>query len=77
MKSKMLSTDSQVMYESHYTRHKSEKKYLAPELNINIMYNLYKESCSSDPVSLHIFRQVFNNKLNYASEHEKRQIKQE
>lgn len=51
-------------YESHYSRMKNlERKYLAPSLNIKIMYNLYKNKISN-PVSYYIFQEVFNKQFN-------------
>lgn len=35
-------------YSSHYGREKSTKKYLSSDLNVSIMYDLYKESCAAD-----------------------------
>nr|CAI5841797.1 unnamed protein product [Callosobruchus analis] len=52
------------VYESHYARHKSvSRKYLAPDLNINIMYKLYKQSTNA-PVSNYVFRSIFNTEFN-------------
>lgn len=45
-------------YESHYSRAHTSKKYLQPNLNISIMYNMYTEE-TTDPVSLTIYRQEF------------------
>lgn len=36
------------VYESHYTREKSAKKYLGSELNTKKMYELYKQKCLED-----------------------------
>lgn len=49
---------------SHYCRKDSRKLYLSPELNINIMYRLYKEYCAENyedvtPVKDGIYRRVF------------------
>ena len=30
-------------YKSHYTRHHSQREYFNPSLNINVMYDLYKQ----------------------------------
>lgn len=46
-------------YKSHYSRRHTDKEYLAANLNIRLMYSLYKES-HSDPVSYAIYRQLFN-----------------
>ena len=62
------------MVSSHYCRAKSpHKKYLPPDLNVNVMYNLYIEwlrTNNSDiqPVSKHFYRDIFNNKLNLGIE---------
>lgn len=37
-------------YESHYSRNKSSKKYLGPELNKEKMYKLYLAKCEEDKV---------------------------
>lgn len=50
-------------YESHYALHKSSRKYLAPDLNLNIMYQLYCED-KQNPVSKHMFRKIFNEQFN-------------
>lgn len=53
-------------YESHYSRNHTTKRYLAQDLNLQILYTLYKEkfeSTRSDPttkpLSLSVFRNVF------------------
>lgn len=55
-------------YESHYTRrHNPNRKYLSEELNIRLMYNLYKEFAEEQghhPVEEHIYRRTFNNEFN-------------
>ncbi|XP_049317002.1 uncharacterized protein LOC125779776 [Bactrocera dorsalis] len=55
-------------YESHYTRkHNPNRKYLAENLNIRLMYNPYKELVESQrlqPVREHIYRRTFNNEFN-------------
>lgn len=51
-------------YESHYSRIKNlNRKYLSPNLNLKMMYNLYKND-SSSPVSFYIFQEVFNKQFN-------------
>lgn len=51
-------------YQSHYSRSKNMNKlYLAPNLNMSIMYELYKTDCP-EPVSKFIFRQIFRTKFN-------------
>lgn len=37
-------------YESHYTRERSSKKYLGPELNKEKMYKLYQAKCAENGV---------------------------
>ena len=55
-------------YESHYTRsHNPNRKYLSGDLNIRLMYNLYKEHVQSQgrqPVEEHIYRRTLNNEFN-------------
>lgn len=52
------------VFESHYARQKSgERKYLSPDLNIAIMYKLYKQH-SESPVSNHVFRNIFSTHYN-------------
>lgn len=51
-------------YESHYSRIKNlNRKYLSPNLNLNIIYKLYKNEVS-EPVSIYVFRDVFNKQFN-------------
>ncbi|XP_038221196.1 uncharacterized protein LOC119839077 [Zerene cesonia] len=51
-------------YESHYSLHKSvNRKYLAPDLNLSILYSLYTEKVSN-PTSKFIFSKVFNEEFN-------------
>lgn len=45
-------------YESHYTRNTNARKYLAPDINIKIMYNEYKNK-HAEAVSEPIFRKIF------------------
>ncbi|XP_067634692.1 uncharacterized protein [Eurosta solidaginis] len=49
--------------ESHYCRSSTSRKYLEANLSIQKMYDLYKISLNN-PVSLDIYRQVFNTKFN-------------
>ncbi|XP_039293093.1 uncharacterized protein LOC120353433 isoform X1 [Nilaparvata lugens] len=55
-------------YQSHYTReHNPNRRFLPTNINVTIMYNLYKERCieeNQDPVSLNVYRRIFNNKFN-------------
>lgn len=57
-------------YESHYTRvsaSNSGRKYLAPNLNLKIIYNEYKLLCdekNEQPVSNYMFRDIFYRKFN-------------
>lgn len=57
-------------YTSHYSRAKNpNRSYLSPELNLNKMYEMYREHCNEvrpvrNPVSQHIFRQIFNEQFN-------------
>jgi len=55
-------------YMSHYTRAKNpNRKYLSSDLNVTILYNLYKEYCvekNTVPVSIDIYRRTFNNDFN-------------
>lgn len=37
-------------YESHYSREKTAKKYLGPELNITKMFNLYSSHCAENNI---------------------------
>lgn len=52
-------------YESHYTRNSSnaQKKYLAPNLNLKILYNEYTQQCTN-PISMYMFRDTFYRKFN-------------
>lgn len=45
------------------------RRYLAPDLNVSKMYDLFKEKCKEEdpprtPVSEHVFRSVFNHEYN-------------
>lgn len=56
-------------YESHYARNISQinKKYLAPDLNMTILYNEYKKMCTKGNlpfVSIYMFRDIFFRKFN-------------
>lgn len=52
-------------YESHYSRLKnSNRKYLSPNLNLKIIYYLYKNEVS-EPVSFYVFQDVFNKQFNF------------
>lgn len=46
------------LYESHYTRASSSQKYLASDLTVTKMYELYSES-HENPVSYTKYRQIF------------------
>lgn len=48
--------------ESHYTRWKSEKKYLPPFLNLALMCKLYRESLADSikPVSRFVYEREFH-----------------
>lgn len=55
------------VYESHYCRHHTTKKYLPPNLNMSLMYAEYKRCCETDKrkiSSLFVFRDVFNHSFN-------------
>jgi hypothetical protein len=48
---------------SHYCRSSTTKEYLAADLNLTRMYNLYVEKCTENdmvPVKSHFYRNVFN-----------------
>ena len=54
--------------EAHYCRAKTSKEYLESSLNIEKMYNLYKDFCTEsgrNPVKPYYYRNVFNNSFNY------------
>nr|CAH7762218.1 unnamed protein product [Callosobruchus chinensis] len=57
-------------YESHYSRAKTTSKYLGPELNISIMYRLYKEKCVEEQVPDNmiakpwLYSKIFNEQFN-------------
>lgn len=51
-------------YDSHYSLHKSQnRKFLAPDLNLSILYSLYTEKVAN-PTSKFIFNKVFNEEFN-------------
>ncbi|XP_055522412.1 uncharacterized protein LOC129716601 [Wyeomyia smithii] len=51
-------------YSSHYTRDKSSRRYLASDLNVAKMYQMYRDKCLTDnawiPVHYHTYRLIFN-----------------
>lgn len=49
---------------SHYSLKKSERVYLDESLNIQKMFDLYKERYSDYPVSYETYRSIFNNDFN-------------
>ena len=53
---------------SHYSRHDNpNRQYLAPDLSINRMYQLYRDWCFErhyDAVSAQTYRDIFNNQFN-------------
>jgi hypothetical protein len=53
---------------SHYTRaHSANRKYLASDISLKQMYNLYRENCIAnniEPQKLWMYRKVFCNKFN-------------
>lgn len=57
-------------YESHYSREKSKKNYLGPELNVEKMYELYVTHCKENDVNEQLiagkwlYRDVFNKRFN-------------
>lgn len=52
--------NSFLAYQSHYSRRHTDKKYLAPDLTLNKMYNLYCEQYNEKPVSIKIYSKVFH-----------------
>ncbi|KAJ8932840.1 hypothetical protein NQ314_014399 [Rhamnusium bicolor] len=58
------------VYESHYSRARSKRKYLGPELNISLMYKLYVEKCKTDNIEQSViakewhYRKIFNEEFN-------------
>lgn len=60
---------------SHYCRSTTKRHYLAPYLNITLMYKLYCELCdlrSEEKVSLPIYRKIFNENFNLGFHHPKK-----
>ncbi|CAG9826481.1 unnamed protein product [Diabrotica balteata] len=52
---------------SHYCRSKTQRKYLSSDLNITIMYSLYKKECGENnqtPANSAIYRKVFSEEYN-------------
>ena len=52
---------------SHYCRATTRKEYLAADLNMTRMYNLYVEKCTENdivPVKSHYYRHIFNTEFN-------------
>lgn len=45
--------------ESHYTRHKTTKLYLSPDLNINRMYKVFKKDHPEANIDQRFYRRVF------------------
>lgn len=58
----------------HYTRKQTQRNYLAPDLNITKMYQLYKETSiasSRKAVTWSLYRKIFNNQYNLSFCHPK------
>lgn len=56
-------------YESHCKRSASQKLYLAPNMSITKMYELYREECVNQntvALSKHMFGDIFNSDYNIA-----------
>lgn len=57
-------------YESHYSREKTNRKYLGNHLNVEVLYKLYKEDCELlklDPKFIAknwLYRHIFNTEFN-------------
>nr|CAI5817157.1 unnamed protein product [Callosobruchus analis] len=52
-------------YQSHYSRQKNlSKLYLAPTLNMSILYKLYRTEYGSEAVSQFVFQKIFKTKFN-------------
>ena len=57
-------------YESHYSRERTQRKYLGSHLSIEQMFRLYEQECkdknipSSDIAKNWLYRQIFNTKFN-------------
>lgn len=62
--------DKYPAYESHYSREKSKRKYLGPELNLSLMYKMYfdegkKNNTHEKSVgSEWLYRKIFNEEFN-------------
>lgn len=59
-------------YTSHYSREKTSKKYLNPDLSIAVMYRLYLKQCDSSnliPLKEFQYRKIFNEEFNLAFHH--------
>ena len=56
-------------YKSHYSRKDTEKDYLSPDLNLSLMYRLYKTKCEEEernPVSQSSYNDIFYKNYNYS-----------
>ncbi|XP_046685006.1 uncharacterized protein LOC124370749 [Homalodisca vitripennis] len=54
-------------YESHYSRERTNKKYLGNDLNISIMYTMYENECKEKnikPEKKWLFSEIFNREYN-------------
>ncbi|KAJ8930146.1 hypothetical protein NQ314_017076 [Rhamnusium bicolor] len=57
------------VYDSHCSRARSNRKYLGPKLNINLMYKLYVEKCKTDDIEQSViakewlYRKIFNKRV--------------
>ncbi|KAK3092227.1 hypothetical protein FSP39_000013 [Pinctada imbricata] len=63
--------------ESHYCRKTSSRKYLAKDLSIRKMFNLYLEKCEQeekDPVKYWTYDQIFGNEFNLGFHRPKKDI---
>lgn len=52
--------------ESHYTRKSSQRKYLAANLNITIMWEEFKKKHPTSKILAHTYRRIFCNEYNYS-----------
>lgn len=50
---------------SHYSRQKSEKEYLSPDLNLSKIYRLFKEKYPNSHASKHLYQDIFNSEFNF------------
>ena len=53
--------------ESHYCRSSTKRQYLARNLSVQKMFELYKRRCAQDgetPVAVHMYRKIFNTGYN-------------